>query len=178
MDWGDVDSRACSVARALEVVGERWSLLIVRDVFNGIRRFDELRDHLGVARNVLSQRLRTLVGARVLDRVPYREGRQRRRFEYRLTERGRELVPVLLALMAWGDRNLAGGEGPPVLAEHLDCGKRVRMVPVCGAGHVLGSASDLVFTPGPGARKSERPAVRPDEPERRSSPSRTVLPWS
>ncbi|MQA96788.1 MAG: transcriptional regulator [Streptosporangiales bacterium] len=157
MQWADLDSSACSVARTLAVVGERWSLLIVRDVFNGIRRFDDLQGHLGIARNVLSMRLATLTDGGILTKVPYREGRQRQRHEYELTQAGRELVPIMLTLMSWGDRHRPGGDGPPAQATHDGCGKRVRMVPVCGAGHVLPSAEAIALEPGPGARTAEPP---------------------
>ncbi|MEU5693984.1 helix-turn-helix domain-containing protein [Actinosynnema sp. NPDC020468] len=129
-----VDNDRCSIARALGVVGERWSLLVVRDVVNGVRRFEELREHLGVARNVLSRRLAELVDAGLLDRVAYREFGSRERYEYALTPAGRDLWPVLMTLMAWGDRHLADGP-PPVEHEHLGCGGKVALVPVCEHGH-------------------------------------------
>ena len=110
-DWRDTDSRRCSVARTAEVIGDGWAVLVLRDVFNGIRRFDELAEHLGVARNVLTRRLAALVEAGVLTREPYREPGARVRHEYRLTAAGRDLLPVILAMVAWGDRYRAGPRG-------------------------------------------------------------------
>ncbi|MCC8248597.1 winged helix-turn-helix transcriptional regulator [Saccharothrix luteola] len=150
-----IDNDRCSIARALVLLGERWSLQIVRDISNGVRRFEELRDHLGVARNVLSNRLSSLVEAGLLERVPYQEFGSRQRFEYALTPSGRELWPVLMALMAWGDRHLADGP-PPVEPEHVGCGGKVSLVPVCEHGHVVEPARELGLrlgsaTPWPGS---------------------------
>lgn len=150
--WDHIASDACSIARTLELVGERWTLLVVRDVRQGIRRFDDLQRHLGVARNVLSQRLASLVSIGVLDKVPYREPGKRQRHEYRLTERGENLLPILLALMDWGDRYLSGDDGPPLLAEHGECGAGLRLVPVCGRGHIISAPDAITFRPGQGAR--------------------------
>ncbi|TDC42924.1 helix-turn-helix domain-containing protein [Micromonospora sp. KC213] len=116
--------QACSIARALEVVGERWTLLVVRDAMLGVTRFDAFLKSLGVARNILADRLSTLVEAGVFERVPYQQ--RPLRHEYRLTDRGRELAPVVLALMEWGDRHRADEAGPPRLAEHENCGGPVR----------------------------------------------------
>ncbi|NUT93161.1 MAG: helix-turn-helix transcriptional regulator [Saccharothrix sp.] len=114
------DGQACSIARTLEVVGERWTLLIVRDAVRGVTRFDGFLASLPIARNVLSDRLAGLVRHGVLERVRYQE--RPPRHEYRLTAKGRELVPVLLSLMEWGDRHLADDAGPPVVPEHEGCG--------------------------------------------------------
>ncbi|WP_433263911.1 winged helix-turn-helix transcriptional regulator [Actinosynnema sp. CS-041913] len=137
-----VDNDRCSIARALGVLGERWSLQIVRDVFNGVQRFDALREHLNVARNVLANRLQNLVDAGLLEKRPYQEFGSRRRYEYELTQAGRELWPVLMTLMAWGDRHLAEGT-PPVEHEHVGCGGRVSLVPVCEHGHAVDPKRDL-----------------------------------
>ena len=111
--------RTCSIARALEVLGQKWSLLVVREVFYGVRRFERIAANTGAPRDVLTTRLRTLVEAGVLVRVPYSE--RPPRWEYRLTEAGRDLLPVLLSLMHWGDQHLAGSEPVPVVWRH-DCG--------------------------------------------------------
>ena len=145
------DSQNCSVARALEVVGERWSLLIVRDLMLGYRRFDELHERLGVARNVLAARLDLLAEEGVLERRLYQERPDR--YEYHLTEKGRDLWPVIVSLLSWGDRYLAKG-GPPVVLEHRDCGGRVddrRICERCGAEVGLREA---IAVPGPGAKKA------------------------
>ena len=144
----------CSVARTLEVVGERWTILILRDAFLGVRRFDDFQRNLGIARNVLHTRLRRLVDEGLLERRRYQERPER--FEYRLTERGLDLWPALLALMQWGDRHLAGEGGPPLLLEHRDCGGAItehRTCERCGAE--LGPR-DVRAVPGPGAGEAMR----------------------
>ena len=121
----------CSIARSLELIGERWTLLVIRDVFMGNRRFDELQTSLGVARNVLSSRLQRLVDEGILERRVYQERPER--FEYFLTQKGLDLWPVLVALIGWGDRHLTPG---PVRIVHKDCGGRVndrRICERCGA---------------------------------------------
>jgi DNA-binding HxlR family transcriptional regulator len=119
----------CSVARTLDVVGERWSLLVLRDAFNGVRRFDDFSRSLPIARNVLAARLRTLVEHGVLEKTRYQEHPER--FEYRLTDRGRDLYPVIVAMLQWGDRYLAGPDGPPVDLRHRDCGAPLEAAVVC-----------------------------------------------
>jgi DNA-binding HxlR family transcriptional regulator len=148
------EGQACSVARALELVGERWTLLILRDAFLGVRRFDDFQRSLGVARNVLNTRLQRLVEAGLLERRRYQERPER--FEYRLTEMGRELWPSIVALMQWGDRFLAGEEGPPLVLRHKGCGGEVddrRTCRECGAAL---TAFDVAPAPGPGASDAVR----------------------
>jgi DNA-binding HxlR family transcriptional regulator len=106
----------CSIAQSLEIIGEWWTLLILRDAFLGVRRFDDFVDRLGIARNVLTNRFDTLVEAGVLERRPYDEARGR--FDYVLTEKGRALWPVMTALRQWGDEWILGEEAAPVLLEH------------------------------------------------------------
>lgn len=115
----DYTGQNCSIARALEVVGERWSLLILRDAFLGVTRFDRFARKLGIAPNILTRRLRTLCDAGVMQRVPSAERADR--FEYHLTDRGRELFPVIMGLMRWGDEMSPGGA--PVVARHSGCGR-------------------------------------------------------
>ncbi len=125
--------QVCSVARTLELIGERWTILIVRDAFRGIRRFDDFQRSLGVARNVLQGRLERLVEHDILKRVQYQERPER--FEYRLTEKGLDLWPVVVSMLAFGDRHLAE-DGPPLVLEHRDCGGHVndrRICEECGA---------------------------------------------
>ena len=119
----------CSVARTLDVVGEWWSLLILRDAFRGVRRFDDFQRRLGIARNVLADRLQTLVDHGVLERRRYQERPER--FEYRLTEKGRDLYPVLVTLMQWGDRWAPDAIGPPVILTHRACGHEVSPALTC-----------------------------------------------
>ncbi len=142
-------AQVCSVARALEVVGERWTLLIVRDAMLGVSRFEEFLKGLGVARNILADRLETLVTEGVLVRRPYGGGQGR--FEYALTDKGRALAGGVLALMEWGDRFYPTPGGPPRLSQHRDCGATAEIEIRCRQhGRSLG-ASDLILVPGPGS---------------------------
>jgi DNA-binding HxlR family transcriptional regulator len=143
------DNQVCSIAGALEVVGERWSLLIVRDVFLGVRRFDELQASLGIARNVLQTRLTRLVDQGVLEKRRYRDHPPRH--EYRLTEKGLDLWPVLVALMYWGDEHATPPAGPPVLLTHRACGGAVDGHRTCTACGARLSVRDVLALPGPGA---------------------------
>ena len=122
--------RECSIARTLEIVGEKWALLAVREVFLGNRRFDEMVRRIGAPRDTLAARLRSLVGTGILERRQYSE--HPARYEYRLTQAGRELYPVILTLMRWGDEHLASGDGPPMVLEHA-CGHRLAAKVVCEA---------------------------------------------
>src|SRR6476619_2830167 len=139
----------CSIARTLELVGERWSLLVIRDVFNGKRRFEQMQENLGVARNVLSRRLANLIEAGILERRPYQE--RPPRYEYFLTEKGLDLWPTMIALLQWGDRHLAGPEGPPMVVVHKGCGGIVddrRFCRRCGKALEVREARAML---GPGA---------------------------
>jgi len=137
----------CSVAQCLEVVGEWWTMLIVRDAFLGVTRFDEFQQRLGISRNVLNQRLARLVEAGVLTKVPYSEHPPR--FDYRLTDKGRDLWPVLTAMRQWGDQH-AAPDGPPLELIHKDCGQASRARMVCSAcGESIGSR-DVEAISGPG----------------------------
>jgi DNA-binding HxlR family transcriptional regulator len=149
----DYDSANCAIGAAVGILGERSTFLVLREAFNGVRRFDDMQHRTGMPRQVLSQRLARLVAEGLLRKVPYREGGQRSRTEYRLTEKGLDLHPVLVALMEWGDRYEIGTEGPQVLLRHRDCGEPVALRMSCAAGHVLESARDVTPVPGPGARK-------------------------
>ena len=135
-------ARLCSIARSLDVVGERWALLVVREVALGNRRFVDIREATGAPPAVLTDRLRSLVEVGVLATRPYREPGARTRVEYALTDAGRELQPVLTALMDWGDRHLVGPDGPPVVVRHASCGAPVHARLVCDDGHPV-PARDL-----------------------------------
>ena len=158
----DYEDQVCSIARALEVVGDRWTLLIIRDVVLGHSRFDEFLDSLGIASNVLTDRLNRLVDEGVLERVPYNERPER--FEYRLTKKGRELGPVLIALMQWGDRHLSNE--PPRIARRRSDRSPVSVRLVAKDGSVL-APGELELVPGPGA-----PPPRPSK-RRRATPTST-----
>ena len=129
MRWKDAADQYCSIARALGVLGDRWTLLIIREAFSGVRRFDDFRRHLGIARNVLTCRLQRLLDAGVLELRPYQENPPRS--EYRLTEKGLDLHNTVISLMTWGDRWLTGPEGPPLRVEHRDCGQVTTPTLVC-----------------------------------------------
>lgn len=138
----------CSVAQCLEVVGEWWSMLIVRDAFLGVTRFDRFQERLGISRNVLNERLGRLVEAGVFDKVLYSEHPPR--YDYRLTDKGRDLWPVLTAMRQWGDRH-AAPEGPPLQLVHKACGAVADAVLACSqCGEPIGPR-DVRAVPGPGA---------------------------
>ena len=147
------EDMTCSVAQCLDVVGEWWSLLIVRDAFLGVTRFDDFQARLGISRNILTQRLNRLVDHGVLKRVPYQDHPPRS--EYRLTEKGRDLWHVLTAMRQWGDRWAAPG-GPAVLIRHITCGHIVTALPqTCSnCGEPL-DARSVTAVPGPGAAENE-----------------------
>lgn len=129
MRWEELSEQPCSLARVLAIVGDRWTLLVLRDCFLGVRRFDDFERSLGVTRHVLADRLKRLVEAEILAKIPYQERPLRE--EYRLTEKGMELYPAILSLVNWGDRHLAGVEGPPLEHVHKHCGQHMHGVLVC-----------------------------------------------
>lgn len=149
----DYDTANCTIAAALSVVGEKWTFLVLREVFNGVRRFDDMQRRTAAPRQVLSSRLATLVAEGILAKSPYQEEGQRPRNEYRLTEKGIELFPVIAALLAWGDKFAARPGGPPVELTHRDCGAPVSAGLACADGHLLASAREVTPVPGPGARR-------------------------
>ncbi len=142
----------CSIAQCLEVVGEWWSLLIVRDAFLGVTRFDDFQARLGISRNILNQRLSRLVDTGVLERVPYQEHPPRS--EYRLTDMGRDLWQVMTAMRQWGDR-WAAPDGPPLKVRHTACGRLVTVVPVCSHCGERLEVRDVTVVPGPGAAEGD-----------------------
>lgn len=156
MRWNDIGEMTCSVARALSVVGDRWTLLVLRDAFLGVRRFEDFQADLGTTRHRLADRLRKLVAHGILTRVPYQE--RPRRCEYRLTEKGRDLYPVVVSLTRWGDRWMAGEDGPPVELVHRGCGRRIVPVLTCPECHEPVGARDMQARPGPALRKQMKEA--------------------
>ena len=149
----EYDTANCAIGAAVGILGERSTFLVLREAFNGVRRFGDMQRRTGIPRQVLSQRLARLVAEGMLRKVRYREIGQRSRDEYRLTDKGLDLYPVLVALMEWGDKHAARPDGPPVLLRHRDCGQPVQLQLSCRAGHVLESAREVSPVPGPGARK-------------------------
>ena len=166
----------CTVGRAMEVLGERWTFVVLREVFNGVRRFEDMRRHSGIPRQVLTNRLALLVDQGILRKEPYRPEGQRARHEYRLTEKGLDLYPVLgarapgggrdlphppvqdqdaidlLESATWGDRYLADPEGPPVAFAHRDCAAPVRLHLTCADGHDVADPRAVATVPGPGVK--------------------------
>ena len=142
----------CTLGRAMAILGERWTVVVLREVFLGVRRFDDIRRHAGVPRQVLTNRLATLVEQGLLTRTPYRAEGARTRHEYRLTPMGLELQPILLAITQWGDRHLADPEGPPITFVHRDCEEPVHVEVRCGTGHPVDDPRAVTTRPGPGVR--------------------------
>jgi DNA-binding HxlR family transcriptional regulator len=149
-----LDEMSCSIARTLEVIGDAWTPLILRDIALGITRFDAIQRDLGISRKVLSERLAALVDHGVLARTPYQE--KPARYDYFPTEKGADLAFVLLAMRTWGDRWACGEAGPPILLRHETCGALVDVVPSCSNCGERLSAADITplrgpgFEPGPG----------------------------
>jgi DNA-binding HxlR family transcriptional regulator len=140
---------SCSVGRAMEILGERWTFLILRECFYGVRRFSDFQRNLGIARNILSARLQTLVRHGILERRRYHD--EPERFEYRLTAAGRDLYPAVVTIMRWGDVHLAGEAGPPVVLRHT-CGHETEPILVCShCGEEL-RPHDVTPVAGPGSR--------------------------
>ena len=135
----------------MEILGEKWTVLVLREIFLGIRRFDDIRVRTQIPRQVLTNRLARLVNHGLLRREPYQEPGSRVRDEYRLTEKGFDLYPVLVALRDWGDRHLSGPEGPPMVTIHRDCGEPVRAVLRCDGGHEI-APREVAPRPGPGVQ--------------------------
>lgn len=147
MRWDELDKQPCSVARTLAVIGDRWTLMILRDCFLGVRRFDIFEQRLGITRHVLSDRLRKLVEYDVLKKTPYQQ--QPLREEYRLTERGLDLHSIVLALVSWGDKHMADERGAPLLHRHNKCGQIMHPVTVCSECHEPINARDIKVEIGP-----------------------------
>jgi DNA-binding HxlR family transcriptional regulator len=153
MEWLETSTENCPVQRTLDVVGEKWTLLILRDAVNGVRRFDDFHRHIGLSEAVLSDRLRKLIAAGILKAVPYREPGSRSRNEYRLTRKGWDLWPVLMALSQWGEAYALDDSESPVLdVRHADCDAPVRVVVECSEGHSSLTPKHVTARLGPGAR--------------------------
>ncbi len=149
----DYDSANCAIGAAVAIMGERSTFLVLREAFNGVRRFGDMQRRTGLARQVLSDRLSRLVAEGLLRKVPYQVSGQRVRHEYRLTSKGLDLYPMLVAMMQWGDKHAVGPAGPQVQLHHRDCGAPLRLQLSCQDGHVIESAREVTPVPGPGARK-------------------------
>lgn len=152
--FGDI---ACSIARTVDVVGQRWTPLILRDLFAGLTRFEDIRRDLGIASNILAARLDELEGHGVVERRQYQSAPPR--YEYLLTDKGRDLYPVIATLLAWGDKWQAGSDGPPALLVHDECGCATTAKTVCAQCGGELSADTTTATAGPGARPGPGTAV-------------------
>jgi DNA-binding HxlR family transcriptional regulator len=146
-DW--LSNELCSVAGTLEIMGERWTIMVLREAFLGTRRFDDFQRNIGCARNILSDRLQKLVAHGVLERRVYQE--RPTRYEYRLTQKGIDLWPAIIALMQWGDRYVAGARGPAIVIEHKACAHETSPELVCSHCKEPVDARAVRAHPGPGA---------------------------
>ena len=153
MQWNELDQQSCSMARTLSVIGDRWTLLILRDCFLKVRRFDEFQARLGIGRPILADRLQKLVDGFVLTKVAYQQNPTR--YEYRLTQKGLDLHPVIMAIVHWGDVHMAGRKGRPLLHLHTSCGHQFDPVQVCSVcAEVLDPRAVQVLS-GPGAAQPD-----------------------
>ena len=151
MRWNELSLERCSIARTIAVIGDRWTLLILRDCFLRIRRFDDFETRLGITRHILADRLKKLVEAGVLAKKPY--GERPVRHEYRLTQKGLDLYPVLMSIVHWGDIHTAGDAGRPMLHQHLDCGHPFDPMLTCSVCRQEVDPRAVRTLPGPGARQ-------------------------
>ncbi|MBR0825262.1 helix-turn-helix transcriptional regulator [Bradyrhizobium manausense] len=149
MRWDSLEQERCSVARTVAVIGDRWSLLILRDCFLRVRRFEEFQSRLGVTRHVLADRLKKLVRFGVLRRAPYQQNPTR--YEYILTQKGLDLYPVVMTIVHWGDTHMVDERGRPLLHEHKNCGKMFDPVMVCSECGEPIVAKQVHVHAGPGA---------------------------
>lgn len=150
MRWNEIDTMTCSIARTLSVVGDRWTMLIIRDVFLGIRRFDGMQRDLRLTPHRLSDRLRKLVRDGILTRVEYEK--RPRRFEYRLTEKGVDLYPLIVTMIEWGDRWMAGRAGVPIELIHRPCGHSIKPHLTCPNCETRIEPREMSVRPGPALR--------------------------
>jgi DNA-binding HxlR family transcriptional regulator len=162
MRWDELEKEACSVARTVSVIGDRWTLLILRDCFLRVRRFEAFETRLGITRHILADRLRKLVAAGVLRREAYQQ--RPLRYEYRLTQKGLDLYPVLMAIVSWGDAYMAGKRGRPLLHRHQICGKDFTPVTTCSECGVPLNPKEVHVHAGPGAVLPPRRSARASLP--------------
>jgi DNA-binding HxlR family transcriptional regulator len=141
----------CTISRTMQILGEKWTFHVLREIFVGVRRFEDIRARADIPRQVLTDRLAALIERGLLRRQPYRLPGQRERYEYRLTQAGLELYTVMVALVQWGDAHLPLDGGSPLVPEHRDCGEKVSVVLRCAAGHEP-TPREVALRPGPGAR--------------------------
>jgi DNA-binding HxlR family transcriptional regulator len=172
MQWNEIGEQDCSMARTLAVIGDRWTLLILRECFLRVRRFDEFQGRLGIGRPILADRLQKLVANFVLTKLAYQQNPTR--YEYRLTAKGRDLYPVVLSIVHWGDVHLAGRKGRPVLHEHAACGHLFDPMLTCSACHDTLDPRAVKVLPGPGMRSEKRLPAPSRDDKRAASPTRVA----
>lgn len=165
MKWDDIQQLPCSIARTLSVIGDRWTLMIIRECFLGVRRFEQFQKHLGISRHRLSDRLSKLTDEGVLRKVAYQESPIR--YDYRLTRKGVDLYPVLMAMAHWGDTWMDDGNGPPMLYQHQKCGQTMHMALHCSACGETVEPNEVRPIIGPGliAYNTQQAALRKAEKE-------------
>ena len=151
MQWSELSQQSCSMSRSLSVIGDRWTLLILRDCFLKVRRFDDFQARLGIGRPILADRLQKLVVNRVLAKAVYQKNPVRH--EYRLTQKGLDLYPVIMAIVHWGDVHMSGKKGRPLLHQHTMCGHQFDPIHVCSECAAALDPRQVQVLPGPGARK-------------------------
>jgi DNA-binding HxlR family transcriptional regulator len=152
MKWSEIDQETCSVARTLAVIGDRWSMLIIHDTFLGTRRFEDFCRQLGISRPALTDRLRKLEHYDVLEKQPYQD--RPTRFEYRLTEKGVDLYPIIITMVCWGDKWQDDGNGPPLEYQHLSCGHKTQPVMCCSECAKPLHAREVLPQLGPGLKSA------------------------
>ncbi len=149
MKWDDLADQPCSIARSVAVIGDRWTLMILRDAFLGVRRFEAFQTRLGISRTIIAERLKLLVDEGVLAKVAYQD--RPLRHEYRLTQKGLDLYPVVMAIVHWGDKHYARQAGAPLLHRHKACGCDFAPVMTCSECHAPVGAREVETRAGPGA---------------------------
>src|SRR3984957_6196664 len=171
MKWDELEEEPCSLARTVAVIGDRWSLLILRECFLRKRRFEAFQSTLGITRHLLAERLKKLVRLGVLRRIPYQDSPKR--YEYILTQKGLDLYPVIMSIVHWGDTHMVDSRGRPMLHEHKNCGKMFDPVMVCsGCGEPL-DPKQVHVHPGPGIRKIPA-ASKPEKAAKAKSAGRVA----
>lgn len=172
MRWSELESESCSLSRTLGIIGDRWTLLVLRDCFLRIRRFEEFQSRLGVSRAILAERLDKLVENFILAKVPYQE--RPTRYEYRLTPKGLDMYPIIMSIVHWGDVHMAGKKGRPVLHRHRNCGQLFDPILVCSECHepIEPRAVDVLV--GPGAGNTGHLPADTELPARRTAASRVM----
>lgn len=168
MRWDEIDDSLCSLARTLGVIGDRWTMLVLREAFLGTRRYDDFQRNLAAAPHIVAARLKKLVEHKVLEKRRYQD--RPPRYEYRLTARGLELYPALLALIGWGEKWLKSPQGPATIRIHKSCDHRLQVVAVCAACGAAVAARDVtaVMTPRFAAERARRAAAVSDSGKKAS----------